>query len=88
MGNVPDPVLVSESAPASWDCEFLQYVNEDAGTLQLLKHHQVELIKPGVKFGRAAFIIHDLHEYKSPNPIVMMGKSTMVVLMKVLPHMA
>ena len=44
MGNVTDPVIVNEPAPAFRDFDFSEYVNENAGTLDLLKHHQVELI--------------------------------------------
>ena len=74
VGNVSDPVVVSESAPASRDCEFSQYVKEFVGTLQLLKHHQVGLMKFGMKFGRDAFTMYDLHEHQSPNPIVHDGQ--------------
>ena len=74
VGNVLDPIVVSESAPASRSFDFSQYVNENAGTLDLLKHHQVELIKFGVKFGRGAFTMYDLHEHKNPYPIVHDGQ--------------
>ena len=64
----------SESAPASRSFDFSQYVNENAGTLDLLKHHQVELIKFGVKFGTGAFTMYDLHEHKNPYPTVHDGQ--------------
>ncbi len=73
-GNVLDPIVVSESAPASRDFDFSQYVNENAGTVNLLEHHQVELINFGVKFGRGAFTMYDLHEHKNPYPIVHDGQ--------------
>ena len=74
VGNVLHPIVVSESAPASGDFDFSEYANGNAGTLDLLKHHQVELIKFGVKFGRDAFTMYDLHEHKNPYPIVHDGQ--------------
>ncbi|DBA71815.1 TPA: hypothetical protein ACH3X2_010968 [Trebouxia sp. C0005] len=72
--NVLHPIVVSESAPASRDFNFSQYANENAGTLDLLMHHQGELIKFAVKFGRDAFTMFDLHDYENPFPIVHDGQ--------------
>lgn len=55
--NVLDPVVVNESAPASREFDFSKYANENVGNLDLLKHHQVELIKFGVKVGRDAYVM-------------------------------
>lgn len=74
VGNVLDPIVVCTSAPASREFDFSEYVNENAGTLELLKHHQVELVKFGVKFARDAFTMYDLHEYENPYPIVHDGQ--------------
>ena len=74
-GNVLDPVVVNESAPTSWDFESSQYVNENAGTVNILKHHKVELIKFGVKFGRGAFTMYNLHVHKNPYHIVHDGQN-------------
>lgn len=74
VGNVLDPIVVSESAPASRSFDFSQYANEDAGTLELLKHHQAELIKYGIRFGRGAFTMYDLHNHQNPYPIVHDGQ--------------
>jgi len=74
VGNVLDPIVVNEPAPASRDFDFSEYVNEYAGTLDLLKHHQVELIKFGVKFGRDAFTMYDLHDHQNLFPIVHDGQ--------------
>ena len=74
VGNEVDPIVVSESTPASQGFDYSHYVNETAGTLNLLKHHQAELIKFGMKFGRAAFTMYDLHQHKNPYPIVHDGQ--------------
>ena len=74
VGNVLDPIVVSSSAPAAQPFDFSEYANENAGTLDLLEHHQAELIKFGVKFGRGAFTMYDLHEHKNPYPIVHDGQ--------------
>ncbi|KAL3154633.1 hypothetical protein ABBQ32_014082 [Trebouxia sp. C0010 RCD-2024] len=74
VGNEIDPIVVNEPAPASREFDFSEYVNENAGTLDLLKHHQVELIKFGVKFGRGAFTMYDLHVHPNPFPIVHDGQ--------------
>ena len=44
VGNEVDPIVVSESTPASQDFDYSLHVNKNAGTLNLLKHHQAELI--------------------------------------------
>ena len=74
VGNVLDPIVVNSSAPAAQPFDFSEYANENAGTLDLLEHHQAELIKFGVKFGRGAFAMYDLHEHKNPYPIVHDGQ--------------
>ncbi|DBA73547.1 TPA: hypothetical protein ACH3X2_009792 [Trebouxia sp. C0005] len=74
VGNVIDPIVVNEPAPASGDFDFSAYVNENAGTLDLLKHHQIELIKFGVQFGRGAFTMYDLHDHQNPFPIIHGGQ--------------
>ena len=74
VGNELDPIVVSESAPASCGFDFSQYDNESAGNLDLLKHHQAELAKFGVKFGRGAFAMYDLHVHENPYPIVHNGQ--------------
>ena len=74
VGNEVDPIVVSASIPASQDLNYSQYVNENAGTRNLLKHHQAELIKFGVKFGRGAFTMYDLHENHDPYPIIHDGR--------------
>ena len=74
VGNEVDPIVVSSSTPASQGFDFSEYANENAGTQDLLKHHQVELIKFGVKFGRDAFTMYDLHEHRNPYPIVHAGQ--------------
>ena len=73
-GNEIYPIVVNEPAPTSRDFDLSEYVNEDAGTLDFLKHHQVELIKFGVKFGRGAFTMYDLHDHQNPFPIVHDGQ--------------
>ncbi len=74
VGNDLDPIVVSSAAPASQPFDFSKYVNENAGTPDLLQHHQAELIKFGVKFGRGAFKMYDLHELQNPYPIVHDGQ--------------
>ncbi|KAL3155883.1 hypothetical protein ABBQ32_012883 [Trebouxia sp. C0010 RCD-2024] len=88
VGNEIDPIVLNELAPASRDFDFSEYVNKNAGTLDLLKHHQVELIKFGVKFGGGAFTMYDLHDHQNPIPIVHDGQEYHVVLMEAFPHMA
>ena len=46
VGNEVDPIVVSSSTPASHGFDFSEYANENAGTQDLLKHHQIELIVP------------------------------------------
>ncbi|DBA76362.1 TPA: hypothetical protein ACH3X1_010072 [Trebouxia sp. C0004] len=74
VGNEVDPIVVSSSTPASQGFDFSEYANENAGTRDLLKHHQVELIKFGVEFGRDVFTMYDLHEHRNPYPIVHAGQ--------------
>lgn len=74
VGNKLDPIVVSDSAPAARAFDFSQYGNEDAGNLDLLEHHQAELVKFGVKFGRNAFTMFDLHEHRDLYPIVHDGE--------------
>ena len=74
VGNAIDPIVVSESTPASQEFDYSQYVNESAGTLNLLKHHQAELTKFGVKFGKGAFTMYGHHEHENPYPIVHDGQ--------------
>ena len=64
QGNEVYPIQVSTSAPAAQLFDFSKYANENAGTGDPLKHHQVELTKLGVKFGRDTFTMYDLHEHK------------------------
>lgn len=85
VGNELDPIVVSDSTPTAKAFDFLQYSNETAGNLDLLQHHQAELVKFGVKFGREAFTMFDLHEHSD---VSMMGKSIVVMLMEGLPHLA
>ena len=74
VGNVLDPIVVNSLAPAAQPFDFSEYANENAGTLDLLEHHQAELIKFGVKFRRGAFTMYDLPEHKNPYPIVHDGQ--------------
>ena len=76
MGNELYPIVVSNSAPACRAFDFSQYSDEIAGSLDLLKHHQVELAKFGVKFGRDAFSMYDLYEHEDRNmyPIIHHGQ--------------
>ena len=74
MGNILDPIVTSNSAPACQIFDFSQYNNENAGTHDLLNHHQAELVKFGVKFGRNGFTMYDLHEHRNPYPIAHDGQ--------------
>ena len=68
-GNDLAPILISSITPAS-DCfDYAEYDNEDAGTPDLLKHHERQLTQHGVKFGRNAFKMYDLHLHQNPYPI-------------------
>ncbi len=74
VGNDLDPIIVSNSAPTCQAFDYSDYSDENAGTPHLLRHHQAELIKFGVSFGRNAFKMFDLHDYKNPFPIVHNGQ--------------
>ncbi len=74
VGNILHPITVSNSAPTSQAFDYSNYSNENAGTPHLLRHHQAELIKFGVSFGRNAFQMFDLHDHKNPFPIVHNGQ--------------
>lgn len=74
VGNDVHPILVNESTPASLCFDYSQYPNEDAGTPDVLKHHQAELTKFGVQFGRNAFTMFDLHLHENPYPITHDGQ--------------
>jgi len=69
VGNKLYPIVVSSATPASQPFDFSKYANENDGTPDLLQHHQAELIKFGVNFGRGAFQMYDLHELQNPYPI-------------------
>lgn len=74
VGNELDPIVVGASAPVARAFDFSHYGNENAGNLDLLQHHQAELVKFGVKFGRNAFTMFDLHEHRDLYPIVHDGQ--------------
>ena len=68
-GNDLDPILISSMTPAS-DCfAYTEYANEDVGTPDLFRHHERQLTQHGVKFGRNAFKLYDLHLHQNPCPI-------------------
>jgi hypothetical protein len=63
-GKLEDPILPPPDVPEAEAFDYSLYPNEDAGTPDLLKHHQQQLQKYGVSFGRGAFQMYDIHENK------------------------
>lgn len=63
-GNELEPIKLPDDCPECSSFDFSQYHNEDAGTPDLLKHHQQHLEKMGVKFGRDGYEVFDLHNTK------------------------
>lgn len=61
-GNLLDPVLVTDLTPTPTPFERLEHPTQSIDTPKLLKHHQTELEKFGIKFGRGAFKMYDLSE--------------------------
>jgi len=64
-GNVVDPVVLPKDCPTCSSFDYSKYCNETAGTCDLLAHHQAELAKMGVVFGRGGYQMYDLHKRPS-----------------------
>ena len=60
-GNKAYPIVVPAEAPECSSFDYSQFSSKGNGTPQLLKHHQNQLTKFGVQFGRSHFEIHDVH---------------------------
>lgn len=74
MGNLLDLIIVSNSAPTCQAFDYNNHSDGNAGTPHLLRHHQAELIKFDVSFGRNAFQMFDFRDYENPFPIVHNGQ--------------
>jgi hypothetical protein len=61
-GNKLDPIIVPAGQPEAAPFEYSAYPNEDAGTPSLLQHHQEQLEKYGVYFGRGGFEMYNIHK--------------------------
>ena len=67
-GNQLAPITVPEECPACSGFDYSQYANENAGTTALLQHHQEQLQRMGVTFGRSGykvrcFSVVELHQH-------------------------
>jgi len=80
VGYELDPIIVSNSAPICQTFDYSNCSDEKAGIPHLLRHHQANLIKFGVSFGRNAFKMFDLHDHKNPFPMLANKYCAAVVL--------
>ena len=67
-GNQLAPITVPEECPTCSGFDYSLYANETAGTAALLQHHQEQLQRMGVTFGRSGykvrcFSVVDLHQH-------------------------
>jgi len=60
-GSQVDPVVLPENCPECSSFDYSEYCSENAGTPDLLKHHQLQLAKMGVAFGRGGYGMYYLH---------------------------
>jgi hypothetical protein len=60
-GNELYPIQLPKECPVCDSFDYSQYAKEDDGTPALLQHHQRELQKHGVQFGRNHYTMYDLH---------------------------
>ena len=68
-GNALDPINVPSSCPECEYFDYSRYVDEEHGTNDCLNHHKTQLEKLGIRFGRNAFMMYDLHNKKQLNSI-------------------
>ena len=64
-GNLQCPITLPAEGPSCSSFDYSLYPTEDAGTPQLLKHHEQHLRSFGVHFGRSGFQMYDVHSRKS-----------------------
>lgn len=74
-GNDLFPIDVPQDTAPCADFDYAKYPSENAGTPALLKHHQEQLSKLGVKFGRGGFQAYDLQTQKVFSLLTSTGKS-------------
>lgn len=61
-GQDVDPINMPPDTPACSSFDYAKYKDEKAGTADLLQHHQAQLSKLKVPFGRGNFQIYDTHD--------------------------
>ena len=61
-GNAIEPINVPTDCPECASFDYSLYMDEDHGNNDCLKHHQIQLESLGVRFGRGAFQMYDLHK--------------------------
>ncbi len=66
-GNLLDSVQVPSTPCDAFD--YTRYANENEGTPALLAHHQAQLERLGVSFGRDGYQMYDLHSKAAPYKI-------------------
>ncbi|EIE21715.1 hypothetical protein COCSUDRAFT_83503 [Coccomyxa subellipsoidea C-169] len=60
-GNAVEPIIVPADAPQPGSFAYENYPDENTGTPFLLAHHQKELERHDVHFGRNDFKMYDIH---------------------------
>jgi hypothetical protein len=61
-GNAMEPIDVPSTCPECEPFDYSRFVDEEHGTNACLDHHQTQLVKLGIRFGRDAFKMYDLHK--------------------------
>lgn len=65
-GNCLDPIKTPGNCQACETFRYEDYHDEDAGSVQLMNHHQLHLQKMGVPFGRNGYQMYDLRSLQAP----------------------
>ena len=63
-GNVEEPIVVPEGTPECSTFDYSIYPDENSGTPDLLEHHQKQLHRLGVSFGKSSYAMYDFHLVK------------------------
>jgi hypothetical protein len=62
-GNQLDPIIVSDGVECT-SFDLSRYSNENAGTADLLRHHQEQLCRCGLRFGLDGYAMYDARDFK------------------------
>ncbi|PNW71069.1 hypothetical protein CHLRE_17g745297v5 [Chlamydomonas reinhardtii] len=75
VGNAvfEEELQLPDGTPTCIGFDMSGYADEDAATGPLLAHHKEQLRLLGVRFGRAAFDIYDVHSLKSDSLLIQHG---------------